>query len=268
MYTATEQLTDQNETPVLEARTRDTVNLKHLLNTANALVDDMPIIVNADGIHLVAADSAMVAMIDLHLTPDLFGRFNCKAKDPIRFQVDMNEFADRVSEAKQGDDVTLTVRDDPVDGYMLDVTVWHEGITSTFTLETDSIDDTDIPDVDKLEFSGSVLVSLSMLRAAIQKMGDSVTLTLDKDALLLESTVDDQEARVRFPDTSDHLHAIALSDDAVQSTYSQDYLSVVRKLRKTVDRIRLQFGDDFPLRVWVDDDRFKLRYTLAPRIEE
>lgn len=267
--TTPQQTTAQVAKPVFEAKTSDVVDLKRLVKTAAAVVTDMPVTVDADGVRFHGADPSMVGMIDFRLRPEFFGRYEFDAEDPVRFWINMDQLKDRVTEASKGDDLTLIVRDgDSMAKPVVDVKVWTDGITSTFSLETLDLEDQDRPETEDLEFSGSALVGLPMLRAAIQKMEGSIEFTLREDALVLESEADGETARVRFPDTSDHLHAVALSDGPVTSLYSVDYLAHVRKLRKTVQRVRVQFGDDFPLRVTAEDDRFKLAYTLAPRIEE
>lgn len=268
--TATATTTTQRTAPtVLEAKTSEVVDLKRLVDTAAAVITEIEVSVDEDGIRFVGTDPSTVGLMDLHLRPELFDRFEYAADEQVRLWINVEQFKSRVSEASKGDDLTIIVRDGPrLAKPDVDVKVWADGITSTFELETLNLDDADRPQTDDLEFSGSALVGLPMLRAAIKKMDDSITMSLHDDALVLESETDSDTARVRFPDTSDHLHGVALSDGPVESIYSKDYVMHMRKLRKTVRRVRLQFGDDFPLRVTAEDDRFKLAYTVAPRIEE
>lgn len=265
---ATKQVTKIDGTTVFEAKTSDVVDLKRLLKTLSNLVNETPVELSADGVRFLTADPAMVGMMDVVLRPEMFGRFEYDDDQPTRFKIDVDELYGRVSEAKKGDRVTLSYRHKGHGEYAVDVKVWHDGITSTFTLDAGDADESDVPSQEELEFTGSALVALPMFRAAIQKMGSSIELVLDEDQIVMQSDTDDGTARVRFPDGSDHLHAVNLADGGVRSLYAKDYLEMVKSLRKTVKRVQLQFGTDFPLKLSVDEDRFAWEYIVAPRIEE
>lgn len=266
---AAAQTTEHNDETLFEANTRDVVDLKRLIKTIDALVDEVPVSVGQDGVRFRTADRAMISLIDVVLKPAFFGGYEYNRQKPNLFLVDVGALKDRVSEAKKGDRLKLIIREatgaaTPV----IDVKVWSDGITSTFTLPTSEADEVDVPSTEDLEFSGSALVAVPMFRAAIQKMGESTQFTLREDRFVMASDVDNQVARVRFPDGSDHLHAVRLSEGPVCSMYSTEYLEIVKGLKHTVQRLRLQFGTDHPLKLGTSNDRFELSFVLAPRIEE
>jgi len=246
--------------PLFEAETRETVDLKRLIRTVNAVVSDSPVIIDRKGVRFHATDPGMVALIDLRLKPDQFATFD--APSPVEFGIDMDEVKRRVCEARKGDDVTLAVTDDT--NPEMRVTVDDRGMKSTFTIESDTLDSGDKPETDDLTFSGEAVVALDKLKDAVDRMGDSAEFTLREDQLVIESDA----SRVALLEASDHIHGITLDDGPVTAIYSTDYLEHVMKLKNTVSRVRLRFGDDFPLRVKADRDRFSVAYTLAPRIEE
>lgn len=265
---AAQAVEHDNDETLFEAKTTDALDLKRLIKTVDALVDDVPVSVGADGVRFLTADPALVGMIDLVLKPGFFGRYRCDVEDRELFRVDAGVLKDRISEAKKGDRVNLVLRRTQRNERMLDVKVWSDGITSTFTLQTMDADASDVPSTEELEFAGAAIVALPMFRAAVQKMGPSTQFTLREDRFVMASDVEEQVARVRFPDSSDHLHGVRLSDGPVCALYSTDYLDIVKGLQHTVKRLRVQFGTDYPLKLSTDNDRFAFAFILAPRIEE
>lgn len=262
--------TQQSDSTLFEAKTRDVVDVKRLARALAATVTDTPVTISEDGLRFLAADAAMVAMIDLTLHPALFDRWQPPAK-AVTFGLNADEFKDKVGEAKQGDELTLSVTEERVDGSVkpvLHITIYRDGIRTTMSLPSLALDEDDQPETDDLEFAGEALVALDPLRDAIKNLGDSIQFTLDEEGLTLTSADAEAGSRVAFPANSDHIHAINLNNGPVSSRYAQDYLDAIRKLKHTVDRVTVRFGTDFPLQVSVDQDRFHMVYTLAPRIEE
>ncbi len=213
----------------------------------------------------------MVALIDLKLKPRFFHRYTPPHNGNAQFGIDVYELKSRVCEARKGDTIELAVTENPGQGgseHRLHVTVDETGVKSNFTIQSHSLDEDETPETDDLEFAGSTVVSLDKLKDAIQRMGDSAELSLQSDRLTVQSETETGTANVEFLEGGDHIHAIQLENGPVTSMYSTNYLKHITKLKNTVERVKLRFGNDFPLRFEVDRDQFKLEYTLAPRIEE
>lgn len=265
--TTTTTRTDETTQTLCEARTQDVVDLKRLVRHLDALMTDVPVVIDTDGIRFRTADAAMVALVELQLKPDLFGRFNAPA-NAIECTVDIEELTEYITDAKQGDDVTLTVVEDD-DGYQLQISIWHDGITTTFTMPTAEppTEDEEEFGTDALAYERSALVALDQLIAGIENMDTSVEIALDAETLSLASTDGDNSAAVEIPATSDYLHAVHVAEPAT-SLFSVDYLMSFKKLKRTIDRVQIELGDDYPVRFTADEDRFRYQLYIAPRIEE
>jgi len=259
--------TDETTQTRCDARTQDVVDLKRLVRHLDALLTDAPMVIDDDGIRFRTADPAMVALVEIQLKPDLFGRFHAPA-NPIECTVDIAELTEYITEAKQGDDITLTVVEDD-DGYQLQVSIWHDGITTTFTMPTAEppAEDEEEFGTDELAYERSAVVALDQLIGGIENMDTSVAITLGEETLSLASTDGDTSAAVEIPATSDYLHAVHASEPAT-SLFSVDYLSSVKKLKRTIDRVQIELGDDYPVRFTAEEDRFRYRLYIAPRIDE
>lgn len=267
--TATTTTTRKDETTqtLFEARTQDVVDLKRLVRHLDTLLTDAPVVIDDDGIRFRTANAAMVALVEVQLKPDLFGRFHAPAK-PLGFSVDIEELTEYITEATQGDDVTITVVEDDK-GYQLEISIWHDGITTTFTMSTTEppADDEDEFGTDALAYERSAVIALDQLIAGIENMDTGIEITLDEATLSLASTDGENSAAVEIPANSDYLHAVEVAEPAT-SLFSVDYLISLKKLKRTIDRIQIELGNDYPVRFTAEETRFRYRLYIAPRIEE
>lgn len=264
--------TQLETTTIFEAQTRRIPDTKRLIRILDNLVDESPVRINEKGIRFRAADPSKVGMIDLVLEPDAFSNYQPPEKE-LYFQVNAEDLKDKVTEARKGDRLTFSVTHEQVQESrepVLHVSVRSDGVESTFSLPTTQVDEEDQPDTENLEFDGSAVVAMEKFTKAINRMDDSMQLTLTEDQLVLESSGDgeSQSTRVTFPENSDHLHAVKLEDGRVRSLYSRDYLENIKQLKQVVKRATLSFSSDYPLRVEASNNWFQLEYTVAPRIEE
>lgn len=265
--TTTTRRTDDTTQTQFEARTQEVVDLKRLIRHVESLMDEAPVVIDTTGIKFKSADAALVALVDLQLKPELFNRFHAP-EDAITFNIDVEELKDYITEANQGDDLTLAVTEEP-DGYQLHLSIWHDGVTTTFTLDTMDPDDEEAEEfgTDELEYTRTARIALDQLVNAIDTMDTSIDLRLDREGLQIDSDTGDTRAAVEIPASSDYLHAVTAEEPAT-SSFSVDYLASLKKLKRTIDRVYIAMGTDYPLRLETDQDRFRYRFYLAPRIEE
>lgn len=268
--TTTTQTETAGQQPTLfNARTIQVPDLKRLIRTAQEIVTEAQVIIDEDGIRIVNADPACVGLIDLHLKPDLFEAWHAPT-EPLRFGLSIEELKQRVCGARKGDTVAFAVTREPVEGNVIEVfhVAISNGVTSTFSQPSLDID-TDLPE-DELEFGAEASVTLDRFSTAIDRMNNTIEFVLTDDRLTLRSEEDNRRAAVKFADGSSHIRDITNTTDyhTVRSSYAQDYLEHVKRLKQTARRIHIAFDRDYPLRLTAEDGRYKLTYTLAPRIEE
>lgn len=230
------------------------------------MVDSAPVTINENGIRIRAADAALVGLIDLQLKPDFFTQYQTPHDTNHEFGIDVGELKKRICEARKGDAVRLTITNENRERQVR-VSVDDRGMTSTFTIPTNTLEEDETPESDELEFAGSAVVAVGALKDAFNRMGDSTRLFLYRDRLVIESTSEEGAASVELVDGSDHIHAIHLDDDPISAMYATDHLQTVTRLNNTVGHVKLQFGTDYPIRVGADRNKFTVEYTLAPRIE-
>lgn len=230
-------------------------------------MDEVPVRITPDGIEILAADPAMVAMIDLTFPSSMFDPYTVEGEDNITFMINADDLKTVVSDARKVDTLTLSVTQQH-GTYTLHSAVERDDETLLDGVETLDYDPSERPSTSELEYSGEVTVALDPLLDAIVSMNESFQLGVDADRLVLWSETDARGTVDEFRAGGDHVQEITVKDGPVASLYSRDYLETLQKLQHSIDTVEVRTGTDFPLEVAVVDDRFDLSFTVAPRIDE
>lgn len=268
MNAPTRQKAAEPQTALFTAEMLQVPDLKRIIRTIQEIVTEATVTVSDDGMRLVAADPSMVGMVNLLLKPAMFEQWEPPA-DPVTFHLNVDTLKKRVCEARKGDTVGFALRPNPPGDaeYLFDVSI-SNGVETRFAQPTLDLDEVDRPETD-LEFSGAATVTADAFCDAVKRMNDTVAFTLRNDRLVMKSEGDDEHrAAVAFTDDTNAIRDIRVDDGAAKSLYSTDYVESVVRLKKAVNRFRVELGTDFPIRVTTDESRFKLAYIIAPRIEE
>lgn len=217
-----------------------------------------------DGLKLVAADPAMVAMVDFVMEDEAFGAYDCG--EDAKIGINIEDLYNIVRRAGSNDSLILEMDED---GSKLQVTITNNS-TRKFSLSLLNLDESDVPSTSDLEFAARADLKTSVLADAVgdaSVVGDSVTFETDGGALLVRSEGDNSHTEFRIEQGSDGL--MDFEDGEARSMFSLDYLNKIIKAKKLSDTVTLQMGDDFPMRIDFEiPEKVRLGFILAPRIEE
>jgi len=222
-----------------------------------------------DGIKLTAADPAMVALVDFKISKDAFSTYQVEGEQKVGLSIE--RLYSILRRASAGEKLQLETDEEK---NKLNVTL-KDSATRKFSLPLLSLDEDDIPSKGDLEFAIRSNLDVSALSKGIGDaaiVGDSLTISADGDAILIESEGDSSGVRFKLEEGSDSvLDLKVLKEEAgqVKSIFSLDYLNKIIKAKKLSDTVTLQLGDDFPLKIdFKVPDKLELSFILAPRIEE
>lgn len=222
-----------------------------------------------DGIKLTAADPAMVALVDFKIYKDAFSSYQIEDEQKIGLSIE--RLYSILRRASAGESLQLETNEED---NKLNVTL-KDGATREFSLPLLSLDEDDIPSKGDLDFAIRTNLDVSALSKGVGDaavVGDSLTISADGEALLIESEGDSSGVRFKLEKGSESLLDLkVLKEDVgqIKSIFSLDYLNKIIKAKKLSDTVTLQLGDDFPLKVdFKVPDKLELSFTLAPRIEE
>ncbi|MDY6769028.1 MAG: proliferating cell nuclear antigen (pcna) [Candidatus Nanohaloarchaea archaeon] len=250
---------------MVRAELSDAGVLKDALQSISNIITEGVFQFSDSGVKLVAADPAMVAMVDFELEEAAFDAYECD--DPAKVGVNIEDLYSIVRRAGSSERLELELDED---ASKLHVRM-HNGSERSFSLALLNLDEEDIPSTDDLDFSVAADVTAGVLDDAVgdaSVVGDAVTLQADEDAITLQAEGDNSTVETKIRAGSDGVMDLE-AEGAVQSMFSLDYLNKMIKAKKLADTVHIRLGDDFPMRLEFQvPDTLQLSYVLAPRIEE
>lgn len=250
---------------MFKAALSDTDVLKNSLQSISNVITEGVFQFNEDGVELIAADPAMVAMVDFSIDADAFDEYQCD--ESTHAGINIEDLYSIIRRAGSGDTVTLSLDEEES---KLKITMENNS-TRNFSLALLNLDDSDIPSTSDLDFNVTADMETGVLADAIGDaavVGDSVTVSADDDAVVVASEGDNSNAEFRIEQGSDGLINLDGNGPA-ESMFSLDYLNKMIKAKKLSDTVTVQLGEDFPMRLeFQAPDSVQLGYVLAPRIEE
>ncbi|MBT4730889.1 hypothetical protein HOB87_02830, partial [Candidatus Woesearchaeota archaeon] len=138
----------------------------------------------------------------------------------------------------------------------------------TFNLALIDVDEKEqrVPD---LNFSATIETSSSIFDGAIQDadvIADAVVLKALENSFVVEGENNMSQVTTEIPKDDDTIITLN-SVEEFKSKYSIEYLKKIIKGGKLTGKVKLQFGNDYPLRVdYLVQDKLNLGFILAPRV--
>ncbi len=238
--------------------------VKDSMKTISDLISEGLFQLTEDGIQLIAADPAMVALVDFTLEEEVFENYELDEEDKVG--LNLENFYSILRRANADDTITFELDEDESKFH-----ITMEGAsTRNFSLPILNLSEDDIPSTDQLDFTVTAELGASVLEGAVKDamvVSDSVTVSADSDSVRIVSEGD--QSNVDFEIESDAEGVISLEGTEASSMFSLDYLSKMIKGKSLSDNVTMKLGDDFPMRLeFVVPDEADLSFVLAPRIEE
>lgn len=237
-----------------------TSNIDLLQNTFKAvssIVDTVKLLVDEEGIRFSSVDNENVRFIHFELNYTFFDEYESDGLTEVG--VDVGEVSDVLRRARQGDTLTLTIKDDSRLVFLFegeskrkfDIALTDEAYTSS-------------PPVGMV-YPVCLEVEANVLRDALKDcslFAESFQLTIDHDHILVKC--DGGFGGV----TNSYLHGETV-DGVVSAKYSIKYLEDILQSSKFNDVCILEMGDDMPLRIsfMLPSGDGEFSSVLAPRIE-
>ena len=285
---ATSSTDSQPETPLAIMTTIGTI--KPFFDEIDTIVDEAKIHATEDTLKTRAVDPANVAMADTKLDTNAFGSYQFNADDEeYTLGLDIDRFQQILSQGSSGDSLHLAVNPNT---RKLEITIDASLEFSIALLDPDAIrQEPDIPD---LELPATIELEAGALTRGItaaDMVSDHVTLgvTADESTFYVAAEGDTDDVRDEMTEDNGLDSLIAdLSttttdeknegnegneeneDPSIRSLFSLDYLLDFKNALSPRDNLKLELGDEFPVKIHVnktDVDHVESLYMLAPRID-
>ncbi len=227
------------------------------------LIDEGIFKITSTGISLVAADRAMVAVADFHLSKNAFESFEIDSDQSMGLNI--TNLLSVLKRASGKDTLEFDLS-----GNRLSIKMKNGG-TRRFVVPLIQLTQEEIPQIEQLEFSSRAELSPDVLQSGIEDaeiVSDSVMFHTSPDKFVMRSEGDVSSAELELVTGNSHLISLQADSDT-KSRYPLDYLRKMVKAAKIADSVLIQFGQDYPMKLsFRAGDKASLQFVLAPRVSE
>jgi proliferating cell nuclear antigen len=240
-----------------------------IIDALATIIDNGTFKVSKDGLSMRSIDPTHVAMVDLEMSPKAFNEFKCDDTIPIRVNlIDLNRFIKRGSAS---DELELTLDQQR---NKLKIKFKRGKSTRTFSLSLITEGDDEETPTPSLDFNAKFNINTPDLQRAIkdaQIVGDYITISLSDEALVLDATGDSGDVTIEVE--KDEISDLQVKGKQ-SAIYSLEFLADIIKAGSVSDAVRVEFSTEmpvqfeFPLKNDNDEETGKIKYFLAPRVEE
>lgn len=249
---------------VFKAELEDVGLIQDSMKTISDLISEGIFQFTEDGVKLIAADPAMVALVDFQIEKDVFEQYDIDEGEKVG--LNLENLYSILRRANSDDTITFELGEDDSQFHI----IMENSSTRNFSLPILNLSEDDIPSTDQLEFTVDVDMETAVLEDAIKDalvVGDSVTVSSDGESLRIQAEGD--QSNVDFEISGDAEGILELKGTNAESMFSLDYLNSMVGAKKLSDTVELRLGEDFPMRLNFEvPEKARLSFVLAPRIEE
>lgn len=231
--------------------------------TISELIDETELHIKEKGIEMIAADRAVVVVIDFLLSRNAFKEYNHE-KD-LKIGLNLMNLISVLRRANPQDRLSIKIEDNK-----LHLTLEGDS-TRSFVLPLIDVSREESPPVDKLDFSAGLKINSDVLGSGIEDaelITDSIVFTVRKDAFVMKGESDSSSTQLFLPTGTEGLQILNVNEP-VRARYSVDYLKKIIKAKKLAELASLHMSTDYPMKISFEvPGKMNLGFILAPRIEE
>ncbi len=237
--------------------------LKDSVTTIGELIDEGIFKVDKNGMSLIAADRAMVAVVDFKLPPTVFDKFEVKEEKKI--PVNISNLVSILKRVKSKDKLKMELKDNKLE------IVIENSSKRKFTVPLLEISEEEIPPIEDLDFKAKVKLKTDVFKSGIDDadvVADSVVLGANEEKFSMKATGDITSTELSLQKKNKSLIDFSVTGNVV-SRYPLEYLKKMIKASKLTDETVIKWSKDYPMRLdFSSVDKVSLGFILAPRVTE
>ncbi|MBI4015294.1 MAG: hypothetical protein HY362_01080 [Candidatus Aenigmarchaeota archaeon] len=236
--------------------------LRDTIDTVAQIIDEGIFKMGPQGIELIAADRAVVAVVDLKIGPQAFE--SLQADSEVAVGLNLLNFLTILKRAGPQDKVMIRAGA----GNKVEVTLKGESVRN-FSIPVLDIPHGETPSTTQFEFPAGVEISSGILTEGVadaDTVADSVIFEIGEGFRIAAQT-DASATELKLEKGSPALTGIKASQP-VKSRYPLEYLKKMVKAEKLSEKARIFIGNDYPMKMEFDGGAAKITFILAPRVSE
>tara|TARA_Y100000034_G_scaffold132525_1_gene195750 strand:- start:599 stop:1327 length:729 start_codon:yes stop_codon:yes gene_type:complete len=219
------------------------------------MVLEVRIKVNKEGLNITAIDPANVAMILFKLPADAFSELEVEKEEVLGVSLDNLKAVLR--RVKAGSVLSMEREEN-----MLKIIV-QDKIRKEFSLALIDVEGDEKP-IPSLNFTSKIEMTSLDFSEAIEDcavVADSCSFVSAPDSFGIQGKGNLNSFKSEFTDE------VNITAEEAASKYSLEYLQKMVKGTKLTDKVVLNFGNDYPLKLEFNTPKVNLSFILAPRVE-
>lgn len=233
------------------------------ISTIAELIDEGLFKLGKDGISLVAADRALVAVVDFKIMSSAFEKYEIDEEKSIGLNI--TNLLSVLKRASAEDKATISLQDSKLE------IVLENASKRKFVLPLLDLSQEEVPPIDQLEFAVSAEVKPGVLQSGIadaEIVADSILFFADASKFQMHAEGDISSAQLELVRGNQSLIELTGTGE-VKSRYPLDYLRKMIKAAKIADSVKLNWGQDYPMKLeFKSKDKVTINMILAPRVSE
>lgn len=227
-----------------------------IIGIISEMVLEVKLKINKEGMKIVAVDPANVAMIIFSLPISAFSQLEAEDEE---IGVNLENLKAVLRRCSSNSNLVMSTEENFLKIEIIDK------IKREFTLTMLDLESREKP-IPDLEFSTKIEMNGMDFSEAVEDcsvVADSCSFEADADKFAISAKGPLNSARLGY--SSDEIHIE--SPNASKSKYSLEYLQKMIKATKITDKVIINFGNDYPLKLEFNTPMINLGFILAPRIE-
>jgi proliferating cell nuclear antigen PCNA len=241
----------------------DSSLLKDSISTIGELIDEGIFKVDKNGLGMIAADRAMVAVIDFKLPATVFDKFEVDKEQSIA--VNMTNLVSVLKRIGGNEKLEMELKDNKLEIIMTNTS------RRKFTVPLLDITQEEIPPIGQLDFKAKAKVKADVLKSGIEDadiVSDSIVFEAMKEGFNMKATGDISSTELTLEKGNEALLDLNVTG-IIRARYPLDYLKKMIKAAKLANEINLRWSKDYPMRMdFSSVDKVSLGFVLAPRVSE
>ncbi|WP_423792552.1 DNA polymerase sliding clamp [Methanocaldococcus indicus] len=236
---------------------------KKVVDTLSTLLDEITIKIDEEGMKAIAMDPSHVALVKLEVPKLAFDSYEIDEEKEIG--IDLEMLKKIFNRAKAKDKLILELDEEK---NKLNIIFENTGKRkfSISLLETGGI----THKVPEIEYVNKVMLKGDAFKEALKDaklFSDSVTLKIDEEKFVVYAKSEVNEVESIFDKDSSAVISLECGEEA-KSSFNLEYLEDMVKGVSSGDIVKIELGNDMPLKLEYSLSGAELLFFLAPRIEE
>ena len=227
-----------------------------IIGIISELVLEVKLKVSKEGLSILAIDPANVAMVSFKLPNTAFSELEVEGKEVLGVSLDSLKAVLR--RIHSGSVLIITKEENELKLQIKDK------VTREFNLALIDVEGED-KEVPNLEFTSKIEMSSIDFSEVIEDcsiVADSCSFVSESDKFVIQAKGSLNSFKSEF--SSDELNIEA---ENASSKYSIEYLQKMIKATKLTDKVKINFSNDYPLKLDFITPFIELSFILAPRVE-